>query len=239
MDRTFELLKLAKEGDKDAKDQLIQENLGLVWAVAKRYIGRGYEADDLYQIGCIGLIKCIDNFDINYGVKLSTYAVPLIAGEIKRFLRDDGLIKVSRSLRETAYKVAKLREEITNETGEEPAIEELAKRLNISVEDIVESLEANAEVESMQKTIYNSDGNEICLMDKLPSKKNEQDEIINSLLLDNLLSKLNESEQTIIKRRYFENKTQTEVAKELNISQVQVSRIEKKTLLKLREDYCA
>lgn len=239
MDRTFELLKLAKEGDKDAKDQLVQENLGLVWAVAKRYIGRGYEAEDLYQIGCIGLIKCIDNFDISYGVKLSTYAVPLIAGEIKRFLRDDGLIKVSRSLKETAYKVVKLREEIINETGTEPAIEELSKRLNISVEDIVESMEANAEVESIQKTIYNSDGNEICLADKLSNEKNEEEEVINNLLIEDLLIKLKQSEQTIIKRRYFENKTQTEVAKELNISQVQVSRIEKKILHKLREDYCA
>ncbi|MCR5702614.1 MAG: SigB/SigF/SigG family RNA polymerase sigma factor [Lachnospiraceae bacterium] len=239
MDSTFELLKLAKEGDKDAKEQLIKENLGLVRAVSKRFIGRGYEPDDLYQIGCIGLIKCIDNFDLSYGVKLSTYAVPLIAGEIKRFIRDDGLIKVSRSLKETAYKVAKLREEIINETGNEPNIEELSKRLNISTEDIVESMEANAEVESIQKTIYSSDGNEICIMDKLANEKNEQEEIVNGLLLDNLISNLKDTEQTVIRRRYFDNKTQTEVARELNISQVQVSRLEKKILLKLREDYCA
>ncbi len=237
MDKTLELLKLAKEGNQDAKEQLVTENLGLVWAVARRFMGRGYELDDLYQIGCIGLMKCIDKFDLSYDVKFSTYAVPMISGEIKRFLRDDGMIKVSRTLKETAYKVKKAREEIINRTGIEPKLEELSELLEIDVEEIVASLEVNVEVESIHKTIYQNDGNAVYLIDKLASEKDENESLLNQMVIEGLLKGLNDMEQTIIKLRYFENKTQTEIAKEVGISQVQVSRMEKKILLKMRESY--
>lgn len=236
MDNTLELLRLAKEGDQDAKDQLIKDNLGLVWAVARRYQGRGYDLEDLYQIGCIGLIKCIDKFDLSYDVKLSTYAVPMISGEIKRFLRDDGMIKVSRTLKETAYKVIRAREEIVNKTGVEPKLEELAHLLSIDIEEIVASLEANAEVESIHKTIYQNDGNEIFLVDKIASGRDENEELLNHIMIEKMMSKLTEIEQEIIRLRYFENKTQTEIANIVGISQVQVSRMEKKILLRMRED---
>lgn len=237
MDKTLELLKLAKEGDQDAKEQLVTENLGLVWAVARRFMGRGYELDDLYQIGCIGLMKCIDKFDLSYDVKFSTYAVPMISGEIKRFLRDDGMIKVSRTLKETAYKVKKAREEIINRTGIEPKLEELSDLLEIDVEEIVASLEVNIEVESIHKTIYQNDGNAVYLIDKIASEKDENESLLNQMVIEGLLKSLNDMEQTIIKLRYFENKTQTEIAKEVGISQVQVSRMEKKILLKMRDSY--
>jgi RNA polymerase sporulation-specific sigma factor len=237
MDKTLELLKLAKEGNQDAKEQLVTENLGLVWAVARRFMGRGYELDDLYQIGCIGLMKCIDKFDLSYDVKFSTYAVPMISGEIKRFLRDDGMIKVSRTLKETAYKVKKAREEIINRTGMEPKLEELSELLEIDVEEIVASLEVNVEVESIHKTIYQNDGNAVYLIDKIASEKDENESLLNQMVIEGLLKGLNDMEQTIIKLRYFENKTQTEIAKEVGISQVQVSRMEKKILLKMRDSY--
>lgn len=237
MDKTLELLKLAKEGNQDAKEQLVTENLGLVWAVARRFMGRGYELDDLYQIGCIGLMKCIDKFDLSYDVKFSTYAVPMISGEIKRFLRDDGMIKVSRTLKETAYKVKKAREEIINRTGIEPKLEELSELLEIDVEEIVASLEVNVEVESIHKTIYQNDGNAVYLIDKIASEKDENESLLNQMVIEGLLKGLNDMEQTIIKLRYFENKTQTEIAKEVGISQVQVSRMEKKILLKMRDSY--
>lgn len=237
MDRTLELLKLAKEGNQDAKEQLITENLGLVWAVARRFIGRGHELEDLYQIGCIGLMKCIDKFDLSFEVKFSTYAVPMISGEIKRFLRDDGMIKVSRTLKETAYKVKKAREEMINRTGVEPRLEELSRVLEIDVEEIVASLEANVEVESIQKTIYQNDGNAVYLMDKIASEEDENETLLNQMVVEELLNQLGEVEEKIIRMRYFENRTQTEIAKEIGISQVQVSRMEKKILLKMREQY--
>lgn len=237
MDKTLELLKLAKEGNQDAKEQLVTDNLGLVWAVARRFMGRGYELDDLYQIGCIGLMKCIDKFDLSYDVKFSTYAVPMISGEIKRFLRDDGMIKVSRTLKETAYKVKKAREEIINRTGIEPKLEELSELLEIDVEEIVASLEVNIEVESIHKAIYQNDGNAVYLIDKIASEKDENESLLNQMVIEGLLKGLSDVEQTIIKLRYFENKTQTEIAKEVGISQVQVSRMEKKILLKMRDSY--
>ena len=233
----MELLRLAKEGNQDAKEQLVTENLGLVWAVARRFLGRGHELEDLYQIGCIGLMKCIDKFDLSFDVKFSTYAVPMITGEIKRFLRDDGMIKVSRTLKETAYKVKKAREEIINRTGIEPRLEELSRLLEIDVEEIVASLEANVEVESIYKTIYQNDGNAVYLMDKIADEGDAQGVLLDRIVIEGLMSGLNETEEKIIKLRYFENRTQTEIAKEIGISQVQVSRLEKKILLKMREEY--
>jgi RNA polymerase sporulation-specific sigma factor len=234
MDRTLELIKLAKEGNQDAKEQVVTENLGLVWAVARRFLGRGHELEDLYQIGCIGLMKCIEKFDLSFDVKFSTYAVPMISGEIKRFLRDDGMIKVSRTLKETSYKVKKAREDILNQTGEEPKLEELSKLLDIDMEEIVASLEANVEVESIHKTIYQNDGNAVYLMDKIANVEDENEKLLDHLVVENLMNKLESQEQKIIEMRYFENRTQTEIAKEMNISQVQVSRLEKKILLKMR-----
>lgn len=235
MDKTLELIKLAKEGNQDAKDRVVTENLGLVWAVARRFLGRGHELEDLYQIGCIGLMKCIDKFDLSFDVKFSTYAVPMISGEIKRFLRDDGMIKVSRTLKETAYKVKKAREEIMNRTGIEPKLEELSEALDIDMEEIVASLEANVEVESIHKTIYQNDGNAIYLLDKIADVEGENDEVLNHLVVEELMGQLEDTEEKIIRLRYFENKTQTEIAKEIGISQVQVSRMEKKILLKMRQ----
>lgn len=237
MEETLELLKLAKEGDQDAKEQVITQNLGLVWAVARRFMGRGYELEDLYQIGCIGLIKCVEKFDLSFDVKFSTYAVPMISGEIKRFLRDDGMIKVSRTLKEIAYKVNRTREEIMNETGEEPKLEEVAGILNLDVEEIVASLEANVEVESIHKTVYQNDGKEMYLVDKLADTRDEQEGLMNHLLIESLVASLDESEKQIIKLRYYENKTQTQVADIVGISQVQVSRMEKKILQKMRLSY--
>ncbi len=237
MDKTLELLKLAKEGNQDAKEQLVTENLGLVWAVARRFVGRGYELEDLYQIGCIGLMKCIDKFDLSYDVKLSTYAVPMISGEIKRFLRDDGMIKISRTLKETAYKVKRAREEIVNQTGVEPKLEELSRLLKIDVEEIVASLEANAEVESIHKTIYQNDGNDIYLLDKIAAEEDEKETVLDRMVVEELIDQLDEVEQQIIRMRYFENRTQMEIAGLIGISQVQVSRIEKRSLLKMRRHY--
>ncbi len=235
MDRTIELIKLAKEGDRKAREQVATENLGLVWSVVRRFAGRGHELEDLYQIGCIGLMKCIDKFDPAYDVKFSTYAVPMIMGEIKRFLRDDGMVKVSRSLKETAYKVYSVREQMMNEHGIEPTIEELASSLEIEKEDIVLALEAGSEVESIYKTIYQNDGNSIYLIDKLVSSEDESRQAVDRLALEELLGQLEEKERSVIRMRYFEDKTQTEIAGFLGISQVQVSRIEKKVLTKMRE----
>lgn len=235
MDRTIELIKRAKEGDQNARNQVASENLGLVWSVVRRFSGRGYDLDDLYQIGCIGLLKCIDKFELSYDVKFSTYAVPMIMGEIKRFLRDDGMVKVSRSLKETAYKVYVTRERMVNEMGMEPTLEELASCLEIDKEDIVVAMEASSEVESIYKTIYQNDGNSIYLIDKLVSVEDESQKAVNQLALEELMSDLDEKEKKIITMRYFEDKTQTEIAKIVGISQVQVSRIEKKVLLKMRE----
>lgn len=235
MDPTIELIKRAKEGDHAARDQVASENLGLVWSVARRFAGRGYDLEDLYQIGCIGLLKCIDKFEVSYDVKFSTYAVPMIMGEIKRFLRDDGLLKVSRSLKETAYKVYMAREQIVSERGEEPSLDELASALDIDKEDIVLALEANSEVESIYKTIYQNDGNSIYLIDKLESREDESQKAVNQIALDEVMEGLDEQERQIILMRYYEDKTQTEIAKKIGISQVQVSRIEKRVLIKMRE----
>ena len=235
MDRTIELIRRAREGDLNARNQVAAENLGLVWSVVRRFAGRGHDLEDLYQIGCIGLLKCIDKFDPAYDVKFSTYAVPMIMGEIKRFLRDEGMVKVSRSLKETAYKVYSVREQMMNEHGIEPTIEELASSLEIEKEDIVLALEAGSEVESIYKTIYQNDGNSIYLIDKLVSSEDESRQAVDRLALEELLGQLEEKERSIIRMRYFEDKTQTEIAGFLGISQVQVSRIEKKVLTKMRE----
>lgn len=235
MDKTIALINQSHDGDKEARDQLVQENLGLVWSIVRRFTGRGYEADDLFQIGSIGLMKAIDKFDVSLELKFSTYAVPMITGEIKRFLRDDGMIKVSRSIKENGWKVKKAAERLGTRLGREATVEELAKEVGISVEEIVLALEACTEVESIYKTVYQSDGNSISLADKLPEKRDDTEKCLNNMLMEQLLMSLDTMERELILMRYFEDKTQTEIARYFGISQVQVSRMEKKILKRLRD----
>ncbi len=229
------LLNQAHQGDKEARDRLIQENLGLVWSIVRRFTGRGQELEDLFQIGVIGLIKAIDKFDTSFQVQFSTYAVPMITGEVKRFLRDDGMVKVSRGLKEIAYKVYAVREKMEKHYGREPTLDEVSQEIGVSREDIVMAMDANLEVESIYKTVHQGDGNEICLIDKVAMNDNEKEEVLNHLLLKQLLEELGENERRLIEMRYFENLTQTQVAATLGISQVQVSRMEKKVLLGMRK----
>lgn len=236
MDHTKELIELAHGGDKEAREKLVIENVGLIWSIVKRFVGRGYEQEDLFQIGSIGLIKAIDKFDMTYDVKFSTYAVPMIAGEIKRFLRDDGMIKVSRNLKEIAYKAYLLREQMEREYKREPTLTEIASELGVPNEELVQALDASAEIESLHKVIYQGDGSDISLMDKLPQEGDPCEEVMNRLLLEQMLRGLDEKEKQIIHMRYFLDKTQTQIAEELGISQVQVSRMEKKILQKMKHN---
>lgn len=232
----IELIRKSQAGDKEARDLVIMNNVGLVWSIVRRFINRGHEPDDLFQIGTIGLIKAIDKFDFSFNVKFSTYAVPMIMGEIKRYLRDDGMIKVSRSLKETSVKIKRTRELLTNKFGREPTIEEVCDELDLDREEVIMALESNTEVESLNKTIYRGDGNSIYLIDKLQgSSEDESEQVIDKLALKETIKSLDEKDQKIILLRYFQDKTQTDIAKELGISQVQVSRLEKKILAKLRE----
>lgn len=235
MDETRELLRLTKEGDEHARETLVLENMGLIWSVVKRFTNRGYDPEDLFQIGSIGLLKAVDKFDLTYDVKFSTYAVPMITGEIKRFLRDDGMIKVSRSLKENAYKIKQAREEFSMKYQREATIEEIAQATCLAREEIVVALEANKEVESLHQPTYQGDGSKILLMDRLPKDENEEERILNHVLLEESLKQLKEEEQMLIEYRYFHGKTQQEIAQILHISQVQVSRMEKKVLRRLRQ----
>lgn len=232
---TIELIRRSQQGDKEARDKVITDNIGLVWSIVRRFMCRGHEPEDLFQIGSIGLMKAIDKFDLSYDVKFSTYAVPMIMGEIKRFLRDDGVIKVSRSLKETAGKIRITREKLSDLYGREPTIEEIGNELNLAKEEIVMALESGAEVESLYKTIYQGDGNAIYLIDKLEQTNDENEIMIDKLALRETIASLDEKDQELIRLRYFMDRTQTDIAKELGISQVQVSRLEKKILLKMRE----
>lgn len=237
LDQTMEWIRRAKEGEKEAKEKLVTENTGLVWSVVRGFAGRGYELEDLFQIGCIGLMKSIERFDLSYEVKFSTYAVPLITGEIRRFLRDDGMVKVSRKLKENGYKAYRAAVSLSLELSREATIEEIGARANLPVEDVVMALEANAEVESLYKTTYQSDGKEILLIDHIPKEVDEEEKLLNHMALVQAMEELEERERTLIKLRYFQNKTQSEIAKVLSISQVQVSRLEKKILLKMRKNF--
>ncbi len=232
---TLELIRRSKEGDREARDRVVTENVGLVWSIVRRFANRGHEMEDLFQIGSIGLIKAIDKFDSSYEVKFSTYAVPMITGEIKRFLRDDGMIKVSRSLKESAARIRGVRERYANIYGREPTLEEIEEELNIDREEIIMALETGAEVESLYKTIYQGDGSPIFLIDKLTETKDESENLVDRLALKEIIDSLDEKEQEIIKLRYFKDRTQTDIAKELGISQVQVSRMEKRILKIMRE----
>ena len=235
MDHTIALIQRSHDGDEEARARLVEENAGLVWCVVKRFYNRGAEAEDLFQIGNIGLLKAIDKFDLSYDVKFSTYAVPMISGEIKRFLRDDGMIKVSRSLKELSYKAYLCQEELRDRWGREPSVAEIAEELHVDQEELVMALEAGGDVESLHKPIYQKDGQEIRLMDKLPEKEKEEDKVLERMLLKELLNSLDKEERRLIYLRYFADRTQSQVGKEMGISQVQVSRLEKKILKRLRE----
>lgn len=235
MDHTIVLIQKSHEGDKEARARLVEENTGLVWCVVKRFYNRGVEMEDLFQVGTIGLLKAIDKFDLNYDVKFSTYAVPMIAGEIKRFLRDDGMIKVSRSLKELSYKAYLCREKLQERFGREPSVTELAGELGVEPEELMAALDASSEVESLHKPIYQSDGQEVSLMDRLPWRAEPEEEVLDHLLLKELLGGLEKEERQLIYLRYFADRTQAQAGKELGISQVQVSRLEKKILKSMRE----
>ncbi len=234
MERTCELIRQAKEGNKEAQTALVEENSGLIWSVVKRFQGRGYDKEDLYQIGSIGLLKCIENFDLERKVKFSTYAVPLIMGEIKRFLRDDGLVKVSRSLKEASYKIKREKEHYEKLYNREPTLKEIAATLDMEEEDILMALESSQEVCSLHQVIYQNEGDEIHLEDKLEQQTNFIEQTVDTIYVQELLQKLNREERKLIELRYFQNQTQAVIAQIMGISQVQVSRMEKKILEKLR-----
>lgn len=222
-----ELIKRSQNGDDSARDEIVKKNTRLVWSVVQRFLNRGYEADDLFQIGCIGLIKSIDKFDLSYDVKFSTYAVPMIIGEIQRFIRDDGSIKVSRSLKELNNKIRRKMDELTKESGRTPSIMELSEVLDIPKEDIIMALEANQSPHSIYETVYENEGDPITLMDQIAEKDSSW---FDHLALKEAIRQLDSRERLIIYLRYFKDQTQSEVAKRLNISQVQVSRLEKSIL---------
>ena len=235
MDHTHALITKSQQGDEKARDTVFEENTGLIYSVAKRFVGRGVEMEDLIQIGSIGLLKAVDHFNASFEVKFSTYAVPMIAGEIKRYLRDDGILKVSRSLKENCVRIYSAREKLEKELGREPVMEEIAQSAQLSVDEVVMSLESGAEVESLHKIIYQGDGNDISLMDRLQEKENGQDAALNRIFLDEILKKLDARERQLIYMRYFKDMTQTEIAVEMGISQVQVSRMEKRILKQLKD----
>ena len=237
MEHTIALIRKSHDGDEEARTQLVKENLGLIWCVVKRFLGRGIESEDLFQIGSIGLLKAIDKFDFTFQVKFSTYAVPMISGEIQRFLRDDGMIKVSRSLKETAKKEFLAKEEFQLKMNRGPTLEELASVMNLEKEELVMAMEASSEVESLYRPVYQKDGNEVVLLEKLEEPKIQEEQVIDRLLLRQLLEGLEKEERQLIYLRYFENKTQMEAGRILGISQVQVSLVEKKILRKMRENY--
>lgn len=241
MEYFAELMRQAHAGDKKARDVLVSENLGLVHAVARRFDNRGHDREEIFQIGCIGLMKAIDKFDLSLNLAFSTYAVPMITGEIRRFLRDDGMVKVSRTLKENGYKISKARETLVRNLGREPSMEELGQTLGMATEDIVMALEANREVESIYQPVYERDGDEMLLIDQIGGKTEggceepEKEAVLNKMVINQLLGTLNDQERKLIELRYFENRTQCDAAAELGMSQVQVSRMEKKILLGLRE----
>ena len=230
-----ELFKSMQEGDEEARQKIINGNLRLVLSVIQRFTNRGEYVDDLFQVGCIGLMKAIDNFDLNQNVKFSTYAVPMIIGEIRRYLRDNNPIRVSRSLRDIAYKALQVRDSLINRYAKEPTITEIAKELNLPREDIVFALDAIQEPVSLFEPIYHDGGDPIFVMDQVGDEKNSDLNWLESITIKEALRKLNERERLILTLRFFDGKTQMEVAEEIGISQAQVSRLEKAALSHMRK----
>ena len=234
-DDNSQLLPLAKSGDDVAMNRLIEMNLPLVSSLSKTFLNRGYDYEDIFQIGCIGLVKAIKNFDASYNVKFSTYAVPMIAGEIKRFLRDDGMIKVSRNIKSLARKLHFDKEELTKRLDREPTIEELSQYSGVDKEEILFAIESASSLQYLYDTIHQDDGAPVLLIDKLSEKGEEDTELVDKIALKEALRTLDDKGRQIIMLRYFKDKTQVQVAKLLGISQVQVSRIEKKVLKVMKE----
>ena len=232
-----ELLKKIKNGDEEAREQFIKGNLRLVLSVIQKFSARGESADDLFQVGCIGLIKAIDNFDISLNVQFSTYAVPMIVGEIRRYLRDNNMIRVSRSIRDLAYKALQAREKLTKENSKEPTVEQIAKEVGVEKEEIVMCLDAIQDPMSLQEPIYNDGSESIYIMDQVKDNKNTEEHWANNLGLSEAYKKLNDREKMIIGRRFFAGKTQMEVAEEIGISQAQVSRLEKSAINHIKKMY--
>ncbi len=227
-----ELIWQAQNGNKEAMSKLIDDNIGLVWSIVRRFGNRGYELEDLFQIGCIGFVKAIQRFNTDYETQLSTYAVPMIIGEIKRFLRDNGPIKVSRSLKEIAMKVRQLQEETFEKQGKELSINEIASMLKISNEEIIASLDATSYIESLDKRMYDDD--DLTIGERVACDKNDFNNLLDKLTIEKMISDLSDNEKRIIIYRYYKDKTQNEISKILGISQVQVSRTEKRALEKMR-----
>lgn len=230
--KTIELIQMAQNGDEQAKELVVSQNLGLVWSIVHRFKNNYYDKEDLFQIGCIGLMKAVNNFDTSYGVQFSTYAVPIIMGEIKRYFRDDGTIKVSRSLKELNLKINKAREVLINQTGHDPTIEQLASYLKVDQQDIVEAIDSSYYPTSLSEPIYEKDGSSISMEERIENKHNSM--WFEKIALEMEMEKLDEKEKLILFMRYHLDFNQERVAKRLNISQVQVSRLEKKIIAKLR-----
>ena len=232
-----ELFIKIKQGDEEARNTFINGNLRLVLSVIQRFYGRGENADDLFQIGCIGLIKSIDNFDLSQGVQFSTYAVPMIIGEIRRYLRDNNSIRVSRSIKDLAYKSLQYKEKFNKENGREPTIEEIAKELGVTKEEIAFSFDAIQDPISLQEPVYNDGSESIFIMDQVKDSKNSDESWVENMTIAEALKRLGEKEKRIIMKRYFDGRTQMEVAEEIGISQAQVSRLEKNALENIKKYY--
>ena len=229
-EETMELLRRAKQGDMEAREQLISGNLRLVLSVIQKFSGRGENADDLFQVGCIGLIKAIDNFNTDLDVRFSTYGVPMIVGEIRRYLRDNSAVRVSRSLRDTAYRVMQAREQLMAGSQREPTVEELAQTLGIPREEVVFAMDAVTEPVSLYEPLYSDSGDTVCVLDQVRDKKNTDEQWLEHIALKDALDRLGERERHILALRFYEGKTQMEVSAEVGISQAQVSRLEKSAL---------
>ena len=231
MSRIEELIAQCQSGDDTAKEALIEENAGLIWSVARRFLGRGAEADDLYQLGCLGFLKAVEGFDFEFGTQFSTYAVPKIAGEIRRFLRDDGVVKVSRGIKERAAAIKTARNQLISALGREPSVQEISFHTGFTPEEIAVAESATANVESIQQAV----GEDGFTLENILSTSETEETLLEKISLSQAIDQLSEREATVIRLRYFHGLTQNRVAKVLNVSQVQVSRIEKKALSSLRE----
>ena len=234
MEQTLALIERSHKGDKDARNILAQQNMGLVYTVARRFNGRGCEMEDLIQIGSIGLLKAIDKFDLSYDVRFSTYAVPMILGECRRYLRDNNSIRVSRSLRDIAYKAIYTKDALLKKLDREPTVDEIAKEIDVAPEDITTALDAISTPVSLYEPVYQEGGDTLYIVDQLSDKKNKEENWVENISLKEAMKKLNEREYNILRLRFFEGKTQTEVASEIAISQAQVSRIEKSAIKSLK-----
>ena len=237
MVRQAELIRQAQDGDKKARDKVVSDNLGLVHAIVRRFEKRGHDREELFQIGCIGLIKAIDHFDLSLNLAFSTYAVPMIVGEIRRYLRDNSAIRVSRSMRDTAYRVLQAREKWMAENQREPTVEQIAKVLDIPREEVVFAMDAIVDPVSLYEPIYDSGGDAICVMDQVSDRRNTDEKWIEHIALKEALDRLDQREQRILALRFCEGKTQMEVSAEVGISQAQVSRLEKNAIHAMRRSF--